>query len=184
MKIGFQGDVGSNAEEATFCFISDCGFENATAIPLINSKNVVSSLIKSEIDYGIMAVYNSTVGDVIETKNALNKHIKQIKTVDIPIHHCLFSKSKDAKIDFVASHIQALKQTTQTRKRILPLAQEIECADTALAAKMLFKGEYQNNYAVICKKSTGEFYGLYLLAENIEDNKNNRTTFGLFSLAD
>lgn len=38
------------------------------------------------------------------------------------------------------------------------------------------------NYAVICRKNAGKFYGLHLLAENIEDDKSNKTLFGLYKL--
>lgn len=183
VKIGFQGDVGSNAEEATGRFIDEFKLENADQIPLITSKNVVSALIEQKIDYGVMATRNSIAGEVTETKEALNNDIEMLEETQIPIHHCVFTKSKDvSKITSIASHIQALRQTRNTRKKIMPKAQEVECIDTALAAKMLCNGEYPSNYAVICRKNAGERYGLNLFAENIEDDKSNKTTFGLFML--
>ena len=182
MKIGFQGDIGSNAEEATAEFIKQMNLPDLKSVALVTSKNVVSALLKQEIQYGIMAVKNSIIGEVIETKEALTKQIELINTIQIPIHHCLFTKYENAKIHYVASHIQALKQTTNTRSKILKNVSEIECIDTALAAKMLFNGEYTDDYAVICRKNAGELYNLYLLAENIEDDKSNQTTFGLFKL--
>ena len=94
----------------------------------------------------------------------------------------MFTKSKDAQIDFVASHIQALKQTILTRRKLLPDAKEVICVDTAMAAKMLYDGDYPQNYAVICRQNAGENYGLYLYAKNIEDDPSNETTFGLFVL--
>lgn len=182
MKIGFQGDIGSNAEEATSVFLNSISVKNITPVALVTSKNVVSALLNKEIDYGVMAIRNSIAGEVAETKNALTEDIELINTTDIPIHHCVFVKNKDAEINFVASHIQALLQTVKTREKILKDANELECIDTALAAKMLYEGEYPENYAVICRKNAGQLYGLHLLAENIEDDKSNKTTFGLFKL--
>lgn len=180
MKIGFQGDIGSYAEKATQKFIKQFDFKDVEQIPLITSKNVVSALSENNIDYGVMAIENSTVGEVAETKDALNESIELVAKNRIPIHHCIFTKAPNTKVLCVASHIQALKQTVNTRKKIFSEIKEVECTDTALAAKMLHDGKYPKNYAVICHKNTGKKYGLYLLKENIEDKTTNKTTFGLF----
>ena len=182
MKIGFQGDIFSNAEEATDSFIRKLNIENVTPVALITSKNVVTSLINKEIDYGVMAIKNSIAGNVAETKEALTEQIELVDTLEINIHHCLFVKNNQAKIRYVASHIQALMQTVNNRKKILNNVTEVECNDTAISAKMLFNGKYPEDYAVICRKNAGKFYGLHLLAENIEDNKSNKTLFGLYKL--
>ena len=182
IKIGFQGDVGSNAEEATKTFIKKLQLKNADQIALITSQNVVAALLDKSITYGVMAIKNSIIGEVIETKKALTEQIKLLDTAEIPIHHCLFTKNPKAKVVYVASHIQALMQTAKTRTKILPNTSDVECIDTALAAKMLSEGQYSENYAVICRKNAGELYNLHLLAENIEDNKSNKTLFGLFQL--
>lgn len=76
----------------------------------------------------------------------------------------------------------ALMQTALNRKNIFKNATDVECIDTAVAAKMLPKGQYGEDYAVICRKNAGELFGLHLLAENIEDDKTNKTLFGLFKL--
>ena len=72
--------------------------QNVVPVALITSKNVVSSLIKKEIDYGVMAIKNSIAGDVAETKEALTEHIELVDTAEIDIHHCLFTKNNQAKI--------------------------------------------------------------------------------------
>lgn len=182
MKIGFQGDIGSHSEAATQKFVQNFNFSCVEQFPLLNSKNVVEALEKGQIDYGVMATENSVVGEVSETRGALNNNIEMLGEIKLPIHHCLFIKSKDAQIDFVASHIQALKQTAQTRRKILPEAKEVVCVDTALAAKMLSGGDYPQNYAVICRQNAGLHYHLNLYAKNIEDDPSNETTFGLFAL--
>ena len=182
MKIGFQGDIGSNAEEATIRFIEQFNNKDIEQIALITSKNVVSSLLSKKIDYGVMAIKNSIIGEVVETKEALTEQIELTDTIQIPIHHCLFTKNSQTKIQYVASHIQALQQTIKTRNKILKNVSDVECIDTAAAAKMLCNGEYPENYAVICRKNAGKIYGLHLFAENIEDDKSNKTTFGLFKL--
>ena len=182
IKIGFQGDIGSNSEEASRKFTQELNIENAVYIPLITSQNVVDALENKKIDFGVMAITNNSAGIVIETQKALTKKIKLLKTTDLHIHHSLFTKNKNDQIKFVASHIQALNQTKSTRQKLIPNAIEIECTDTAHAAKMLAEGKYPNTYAVICRKNAGLNHNLFLLAQNIEDNPENKTTFGLFKL--
>lgn len=181
LKIGFQGDIGSNAEEAANCFKKT--LDKATdCLALISSKRVVEALLDGEIDFGVIALHNSIIGEVVETKEALNCQVELLTTISIPIHHCLFKKAKDSDISFVASHIQALQQTEKSTNKILGQVRRIECRDTALAAKMLAFGKYPDDYAVICRKNAGEMYGLYMAAQNIEDEADNYTVFGIFIL--
>ena len=182
MRIGFQGDYLSNSEEASQKFAEILHLKNVMFIPLISSQNVVSHLINKKIDFGVMATKNIVAGEVIETKKALIPDIELISSLDLPIHHCLFKKTKKSSIQYVASHIQALQQTKGTRKKILKNIPEIECLDTALAAKKLSNGEYPENYAVICRENAGLFFNLTLVAKNIEDDPFNKTTFGFFKL--
>ncbi len=180
-KIGFQGTKGSFAEKATEVIVEQKHLQ-AEMIALLSSYNVVQALMEHKIDYGVMAIRNSIAGVVVETQKALNDDIELLEQIQIPICHCLFVKSADKQIRAVASHIQALKQTKNTRNKILKETDEIECADTAIAAKMLHDGEFSDDVAVICSKKAGEFYGLKLYAQNIADDPSNRTTFGFFRL--
>ena len=70
MKIGYQGDIGSNSEEAVRLFVEKLNIRDFELIPLISSKNVVNYLAEGKIDFGVCAVYNSIGGIVLETKEA------------------------------------------------------------------------------------------------------------------
>ena len=174
--------MGSNAEEATEKFVEIRCLESVETIALISSQNVVRALSDGRIDFGVMAICNLITGEVTETKEALRDNIKLIDQTELPIHHCLFGKEGVTDISAIASHPQALAQTAQTRKKFFDGVSEVACADTALAAKMLSKGKFPENYGVICAKNAGLYYGLSLVMENIEDIRSNKTTFGLFCL--
>ena len=182
MKIGFQGDLFSNSEEAAFQFSKIHELKIDKFIPLISSKRVVDALLNKKIDYGVLAIQNKIAGIVKETEEDLTDKIELIDTLSLQIHHSLFKKNKNSKIDFIASHIQALNQTKAYRRKNFSHIKEIESEDTGISAKKLSTGEYPENYAVICKKSAGKFYNLFLIDENIEDDKKNKTLFGLFKL--
>lgn len=66
-------------------------------------------------------------------------------------------------IDY-ASHPQALKQCVNYLKTHFPTAKQVEIEDTA----------------IICPLAAGLDRGLFLVQNNIADNKNNRTEFRMF----
>lgn len=175
MKIGYMGIEGSFSQEATKNMN-----DSAELIPLINAENVVNSLIKGEIDYGVLADNNSTAGQVKETKDALEKiHYKIVKEYDLAIHHCLYIRQDKTlnQIRLIASHEQALSQTKINREKLFNGISTAEVEDTALAAKNLAEGILDENTAIICSKVAGELFNLKIIYENIEDRKDNITHF-------
>lgn len=184
--VGYQGAVGSNSECASRNFFDENRDNDIVFVPLISSKNVASALLNNEIQYGAMAIRNSIGGEVLETRETIkNKDLEIAKETSLPIHHCLF-KLPETSIDsirFIASHIQALKQTQNTRANKYPHLLSIEMEDTAICAEWLRSGKLSSDTAVICSRIAGEINGLSLIDENIEDAKDNITTFGLFVLS-
>jgi len=193
MKVGYQGDIGSNSEAAAKSYYLNNSYnhncrnntkENNNSyefIPLLNSKDVFDDLIKEKINIGVVAIKNSLAGEVQETKEALKTiNPKCIDTITIPIHHCLFCKGDIKDCSVVMSHPQALKQTKNRRNKEFSWLSELEVGDQAKAAKDLSENKYPDNYAVICRKNAGYAVGLNLFAENIEDDPSNETTFGVF----
>lgn len=187
IKIGYQGIEGSNSEEAAKRFAQKLELKNAQYIPLVNSKNVIENLEQEQIDFGIVATKNNYAGKVIETINAIKEAKQEIKCLgklELEIHHCIFKKNKDIRneeLKTIASHIQALIQTKEFRKRNLPNLKEQEVEDTALAAQYLKEGKLEKTVAIISRKEAGIMYGLELIYENIEDSKENTTEFAIYS---
>lgn len=178
IRIGYQGDEGSNAEEAAHIFanqIETSGDTWVEFIPLVTAENVIRALEDEKISLGVVAIVNSLGGVVSETRHMLDHagigdwRVSALGEHVLPIHHCLFAKSTDTEIKAIASHEQALKQTKKWRKDNYPDAREIETIDTAYAAKMLADGDFSDGVAVICRANAGEKYGLHCVAENIED---------------
>ncbi|HKM09038.1 MAG TPA: prephenate dehydratase domain-containing protein [Candidatus Methanomethylophilaceae archaeon] len=178
-KIGYMGIPFSNSENAARKFIEKRGI-NGELIPLVNSEGVVRALLEDTIDYGIVAVRNAVAGKVIETEEALKLGpVKVIEEIGLSIHHCVFIKREGIKVSAVASHIQALAQTHNNLDEILPGIKKITTEDTALSAEMLADGRLPEDTAVICGLEAGRNKGLFLLKENIEDDKENMTYFAL-----
>ncbi len=175
MKIGYQGDIGSNCERIAREFNKD-----AELIPLITSKRVIEALEAKEIDYGVLARKNSIAGIVLETTEALkDRDYKVIDEKDLFINHSIYmspeAEKKDIKI--ICGHIQALNQCkVYLRNKFLDVEFKV-VDDGATIAKELAEGKCEKDVAVVCPKGTGELFGLTLIKDNIEDKEDNRTNF-------
>lgn len=186
MKLGYQGDLGSNNEDAAYEFVNRnfTTISHIEYIPLISSKAVIDAILNKQIDYGVCAVRSYTPSETIkieETTKALkdtSRFLESMDVINLPIHHCLF-KLPNAKINTIASHKEALIRTKNKRENMFPDFNAVEERDTAWCAKALRSGELPPNYAVICKKETGDKYSLECLLENMED-ESIRTEFMLF----
>ena len=178
MRIAYQGIPGSNSEAASELFASNQGFVDAEYIPAVHSQGVIDMLKKGQADYGVMASRNLIAGEVLETRDALEG--LQHRIIDaqwLSVHHCLFKKSADSKIDCIASHIQAFGQCSRNLGKKYPGIAFREVEDTAIAARYLAEGQLPESTAVLCRKNAGEMFGLYLADENLEDDPRNMTEF-------
>lgn len=185
MLVGYQGMKGSNSENAAKILSKELNLSDIKLVPLISSECVVNELCLNNIDYGVMAIKNTIGGIVSETEIAIrDKNIFNIGEVEIKIHHCLFKKIgvHNSNIKNIASHIQALKQSKENIMKLYPNCNLIEVEDTSIAAKYLSEGSLSEDTAILCKKDAGYMYNLDLIQENMEDNPNNYTTFGIYEL--
>lgn len=188
IRIGYQGDEGSNAEKAAHDLVEKLRLKDVEYVPLVDSQHVIKAMKTGETDMGVMAIYNSASGMVLETFFATNGVELMIRgETTMTIHHCLFKKSADipdGHLNFVASHVLALKQCESHLKYDYPDLKSIEVEDTGKAARDLSTGELADNFAVLCRRNAGEQFGLYLMDENMEDFNDNRTHFCLFQMKD
>lgn len=185
-KIGYMGIPGSFSETAAQKLTLQAGFTEVSYHPLVCAQNILKELKNGSIDYGVLAVENSSagpVGEFVETFGSVD--YEHLETFVLPIHHCLFKRSEDIPnehLTVAASHPQALAQTRNTRAARFEALAEQEIEDTAIGAEWLSKGLLPDTTAVICSKGAGLSWHLSLIAENIEDSDTNRTTFWLLRL--
>ena len=182
ITIGYQGVEFSNNYFAALKFIERENFNTQPILkPLVSSKRVVDALKKGDIDYGVCASYNTIGGVVPETfKEITNTPVELLDTLSLPIHHCLFSKTKleANELKQIYSHHQAISQCSKFLNENCKNATINQHEDTAKAAVDLSNGVLEENgTAVICSKQAGESCGLYSIAEKIENTTDNQTEF-------
>lgn len=142
-------------------------------------KSVFANLITQDVDFGIVPAENSTTGSIVETYDQLIENKMYIcGEISLKIHHhLLVTKDKiDLKsITVCYSHPQAVLQCESFFHDNSWIKSEF-CDDTGSAAQLVSKNKKLGESA-IAGRDTADIYGLKILRENIEDNKNNFTRF-------
>lgn len=180
MKIGVAGDVGSFSEQAANEYAVKNDLKDYQLKHLISVEKVLTELDKKEIDLGIFPIENSSGGIVIESINAISRHIFKIKNIfEIPVVHCLLTKPGIEKEDIknIASHDQALRQCKTYLKRNWEGTDLQETKDTAKSARDLSEGILSEDTAVLAPESCATLYGLIVMEKGIQDLKFNFTNF-------
>lgn len=127
--------------------------------------------------YGLVPIENSTDGRVADTLDMFTR-IKTAITgvIEMRIHHTLLGRCGRGEILEVYSRPQALSQCRNWLAQHLPGARTIEVASTSTAAQL---AREKPGAAAIASRQAGSYYGLEVLAENIEDNPGNLTRFAV-----
>ncbi|PIZ57106.1 hypothetical protein COY23_01840 [bacterium (Candidatus Torokbacteria) CG_4_10_14_0_2_um_filter_35_8] len=181
---GIQGGVGSFNEEAILTYAKKNKIKDFKIKYLYTTEKVLKNLKEGNIDYGIFAIENSVGGLVQESIYGMAKYrIKIRKEFAIIIRHFLM-KRKDVdikKIDTIMAHPQALKQCQATLKRKYPKMKlasgKGNLIDTAKLAEALSKGKLSKDIAILGPKVLSRLYDLEIIDEDLQDNKENYTSF-------
>ena len=174
MKVSIQGIKGAFHEEAAKNYFKS----DIDIIPKLTFDDVISSVLDLESDYGIMAIENTISGTIHTNLNLIKQSGLKIKgEVYLPIKQNLVALpgTKLEDINQVNSHYMALHQCRDFFGN-LPKIRLVESEDTALSIKQIAKHKVCD-VAAIGSKLAAEYYGLEIISENIETNKNNYTRF-------
>lgn len=170
--ICYQGLEGSYSHEATVKM-----FPRAQHYPVSTFKEVFERIKAGRAHIGVLPLENSTAGTVDEVYDLLihnNLYINHCTI--IKVEHCLAGHKGAVleNIKKVYSHQQAIRQSQEFLDANGITA--VESSNTAVAAKELGEKVGQSCGA-ICSKEAAKRYGLTVLAENINQQKNNATKF-------
>lgn len=182
---GIQGGIGSFNEEAFYSLVGQHA-NNLCLEYLFTTERVLSYLNEKKINYGIFAFHNSLGGIVEESIEAMRSHYFQIIcSFQIPIKHFLM-KRKDVLLKenmVVMAHPQVFRQCNQTLLKKYPdfcrRVGEGDLIDTAAAACALSEGRIDKNACILGPKGLARIYNFEIIDSNLQDDKNNLTTFFL-----
>ncbi len=152
-------------------------FPTAEICSVDTFEDVFLSISSGNVQAGVVPLENTTAGGVYEVYDLLLKHDLYINYCDIiKVDHCLAAATGAQLIDIKEawSHPQAIAQSVEFLKAngITPK----ESSNTAVAAREISQRK-EKHCAAICSKEAAENYGLSVLAEGINHNKENATKF-------
>ncbi len=175
-KIAYQGIKGANSYEAAQRL-----FPESDLTAYKSFEDVFKAVENGECGYGVLPVENSTAGSVAAVYDLILRYrFYIVGALDMSIDYCLagLRQSTLGDIEKVISHPQALSQCEQY---ISSMGFEATaCSNTAVAAKDTAR-EKRLNLAAVCSYKAAEEYGLKVLDNHLQDNKNNKTRFIVIS---
>lgn len=182
--IGIQGGKGSFNEAALQMHLTKEKIDGAEIAYLYTTENVLKALTEATIDQGQFAIYNTLGGIVDESIHAMGKYsFAVVDNYKIPIAHALMIR-KDAPladVDTIMTHPQVLAQCKHTLKKKYPQLKHVvgegDLIDPAFVAEQLAQKKLPKNVAVMSTKMLAEIYGLTVVEDELQDNKENFTSF-------
>jgi len=172
--VAFQGERGAFSEEAAAAIYPD-----AEMLPLPSFADVFAAVADGRAEYGVPAVENSTAGSINETYDLLVAHQGRIfprGEYELHVQQCLMALPGQslAEIHTVQSHWQALAQAREYLEALG--VKTVQVYDTAGSAKLVREGNLRGVGAIAPGRAAA-IYGLEILAESIQTNKDNYTRF-------
>ena len=180
MKVAYQGEPGAYSERAV-----QATFPDAEPMPCDTVRLVFSRVTSGEAPFGVVPLENSQAGSVNETYDLLQHTalLKIVGEVVVRVDHALLGLA-GARLEDIRrakSHWQALAQCEEflASMRIEP----VPVHDTAGAARQI-AASADPSEAAIASVAAAENFGLKVLAERIQTEKENFTKFAVLGIDD
>lgn len=181
MIIAVAGNKGSFSQQAGELYCKANALEQVEFNFALDSAGVFLALENKQAELGIMPIFNPTGGLVNMTLAAMGKHhFTVVATFEMPVQQCLLALPtvRPDEIRTITSHPQALAQCQNYINTKWSDSVTQDYSDTAQAAADLAAGKLASETtAVLAPKLCAELYGLRVVAENIQDDKENKTYF-------
>ncbi len=177
-KIVFQGVEGAYSQLAMKTYFG----ENCNGYNVDTWKDAMEEIKCGNADYAVLPIENSSAGIVSENYDLLVEYDNYIVDEQIiRIDHSLMGipGAKLSDIKTVYSHPQALMQCSDFLDEHRDW-NRISLKNTAFSAKKV-KDEGDISQAAIASHISADIYGLEVLENRIQDNKNNATRFIIVS---
>jgi len=185
---GIQGGKGSFNEEAIMFYINKHKIKKSKIKYLYTSEKVLKNLHEGNIDYGLFAIQNAVGGVVEESTQAMVKYkFKIVEKFQILIRHFLMKRKEvDVRqIKTIMAHSQNFLQCKKNLAKKYPNLKQVsgqeDLLDTARCAEALTKSKIDKNTAILGPKILAEIYNLEIIDENLQDSRDNLTSFFLVS---
>ncbi len=156
-------------------------FEKPSIMYCQNFEAVFQAVERGLCSYGVVPLENSTAGSVTQIYNLMSEHkFSIVRSTKMQIQHNLLAKkgTKLEDIKEIFSHPQAISQSSEFLKELG--VKVTECANTAIAAKMVAESE-RSDIGALSSEICAMQYSLDIVKPYVQNTKNNYTRFICFS---
>jgi chorismate mutase/prephenate dehydratase len=176
MQVAVLGPEGTFTEMAA---LQQFG-SSVDIVPKSQLDQVFNAVETTDVNYGVVPVENSTEGIVSTTADLLvSTPLFIAGEIYLPIHQALLGVNEDySKIKKIYSHAQSLSQCRLWLLEHLPNVDIEAVSSNAEAAR---RASEEVDCGAIAGENAALQYGLDVLANHIEDYKNNTTRFLVLS---
>jgi len=151
--------------------------ESADLIPVSTIASVFEEVNRGHVEFGIVPIENSTDGRIVDTLDMFTRlPLRICGEVHISVHHNLLAKCPRGEITEVYSKPQAFSQCRNWLNRHMPHARLHDVTSTSTAAQL---ARDKFGAAAIASSRAAVEYGLQIVAEDVQDNRNNVTRFAI-----
>ncbi|MFN0021835.1 MAG: prephenate dehydratase domain-containing protein, partial [Pirellulaceae bacterium] len=151
--------------------------ESADLIPVNTIASVFEEVNRGHTEFGIVPIENSTDGRIVDTLDMFTRlPLRICGEVQVSIQHNLLAKCQRSEILEIYSKPQAFSQCRNWINRHMPQVRLHDVTSTSTAAQL---ARDKPGAAAIASSRAAAEYGLQLIAEAIQDNKNNVTRFAV-----
>jgi len=175
LKIGIQGIKASFHDMATQAYFTE---DDVELVEIRDFRTQAEACANGEIDYAVMAIENTIAGSILPNYGFIEEYGLKIlgeEYLRISMQLMALPGTNIDNISEVISHPMALRQSMNFL-RDYPDWKISEIADTAYSAKKI-KENGLENVAAIAGSLAAQIYGLDIIAQDIETNKQNYTRF-------
>ena len=151
--------------------------ESADLVPVSTIATVFEEVNRGHVDFGLVPIENSTDGRIVDTLDMFTRlPLRICGEVQIHVHHNLLARCDRSEISEIYSKPQALSQCRDWLAKNMSHAKLIEVTSTSTAAQLASE---KPGAAAVASQQAASLYAIPIVAESIEDNRNNVTRFAI-----
>lgn len=151
--------------------------ETSDLVPVSTIATVFEEVNRGHVDYGLVPIENSTDGRIVDTLDMFTRlPLRICGEIQIHVHHNLLARCDRSEITEIYSKPQALSQCRDWLAKNMSHASLIEVTSTSTAARL---AQDKPGAGAVASQQAAIRYGIPVVAESIEDNRNNVTRFAI-----
>jgi chorismate mutase/prephenate dehydratase len=151
--------------------------ESADLVPVSTIATVFEEVNRGHVDYGLVPIENSTDGRIVDTLDMFTRlPLRICGEIQLRVHHNLLARCDRSEITEIYSKPQALSQCRDWLAKNMSHARLIEVTSTSTAAQL---ARDKPGAAAVASAQAASQYGIQIVADCIEDNRNNITRFAI-----